>query len=264
VEFSGKHNHEITVGASAFAGCVQLKSFTFPTYITEISDSMFANCIKLKNVVLHDGITAVGDDAFDRCEKLVLTSADGINYLGSATNPHLLAVSVSDYGITALQLPEATKFIYSYAFAGCDKLVDVVLPEGLLGVGSHAFSDCKALTVLQLPASLCYISDYALQSCTALAEVTLSAGLTHIGAGTFFGCTSLESLVLPDTLTSVGSIAFYNCSALQFNTHGEGKYLGTADNPYFLLCGFSAAEHTDLPHENNVLQAENADATVIS
>ncbi len=253
-----------SIGESAFAECGALTAFALPKGVTEIAPSLFSGCEKLKKVTLHDALQVVGDDAFDRCEKLTTTDVDGIKYLGSPANPHLLAIGMSDKNQTALSVSENTKLIYAYAFAGCRKASSATLPAGLIYIGSYAFAGCTALGELSLPAGLVFIGNGVFSGCTALSSVALPAGLTSLGDNAFGDCKTLSEITLPNTLTHVGSNAFFGCDELIFTRHQNGFYLGTADNPHFLLVGYAAIPGDEIKHENTRLEADGAAGTLIT
>lgn len=252
-----------SIGDFAFAECPKLRTAEIPSGVTVLGNSLFSGSVKLKNLTLHDGITAVGEDVFGGCVELLTHKENGLVYLGTATNPYLILVDVTDRSSTAITPNESTRVVGPGALAGCVALTNLTLPEGLLSISPYAFSGCSALTALTLPAGVTVLGNYALQDCTALADVTLSTGLLHIGVGAFSNCASLATLTLPESLTTVGATAFFGCGKLQFNTHGTGKYLGTATNPYFLLCGHSALPATDAPHADHRLAVDNANNTLI-
>ena len=253
----------VSIGDFAFAECPKLRTVEIPSGVTVLGNSLFSGCLKLKNLTLHDGIKEVGEDAFGGCTELLTNEENGLVYLGTATNPYLILMDVTDRGITAITPNESTRIIAPGALAGCVALTQLTLPEGLLAISPYAFSGCIALNALTIPAGVTVLGNYALQDCTALTAISLPTGLLRIGVGAFSNCASLTTLTLPESLTHVGATAFFGCGKLQFNTHGTGKYLGTATNPYFLLCGHSAPSATDTPHADNRLVAAHAESTII-
>ena len=252
------------IGVFAFAECESLRTATIPAGVTTLSDSLFSGCVELKTLNLYGNITAVGADAFGNCKKLTTREENGAIYLGSKANPYMILYGVADRTVSALTVNESTLVIGPAALAGCSGLTALTLPESVVSISPYAFSGCASLSLLTLPSALRSLGAYALQDCRALTALTLPSGLAEIGTGAFYGCTALATLTLPESLTSVGAAAFYGCSALQFNAHGHGRYLGTAANPYFLLCGFDDIAAADTPHPDNRLVAADADKTPIA
>lgn len=251
------------IGDFAFAECENLRNAEIPSGVTSLGYALFSGCTKLKNLTLHDALVEIGEDALGGCTELVTHKENGLIYLGTATNPYLILMDVENRDTTAVTLHAQTRIVGNGALAGCTKLTAVTLPEELVSISSYAFSGCIALETVNLPATVLTVGNYAFQDCKALAALPLPASLLRIGTGAFSGCAALTTLTLPAGLTSVGAIAFYGCTSLQFSTHGAGKYLGTADNPYFLLCGYATAGATDAPHADNRVIADNAGDTVI-
>lgn len=100
--------------------------------------------------------------------------------------------------------------------------------------------DYAAQGILVVPATLggypvTAIAEHAFSDRDDITGVTLPEGITTIGTQAFAWCDRLETVTLPSTLVSVGEEAFAGCYNLRFATYGNGEYVGTKDNPYFLL-----------------------------
>lgn len=57
------------------------------------------------------------------------------------------------------------------AFAGCKRLVSIVLPERLTTIGASAFRKCSSLTVIEIPTSVKLIGDEAFAGCKSLTAI---------------------------------------------------------------------------------------------
>lgn len=143
--------------------------------------------------------------------------------------------------------------IGSYALAGCEKLIDIIVPNSVTTIGANAFQGCTSLTSLTVPfvgyshtssgAYLGYwfgantysgntdfvpsslkavtitnatqIDNDTFYGCKNITKIILNEGITTIGSNAFYGCTGLVDMFIPSTITSVSSNAFYNCKNLQ-------------------------------------------------
>ena len=76
------------------------------------------------------------------------------------------------------------------------------------------------------------IGERAFDECSSLISVVIPNSVTSIDEYAFIGCYSLTSVVIGDSVTSIGDGAFYG---LQFNEYENCKYLGSKNNPYFVL-----------------------------
>lgn len=224
----------LSLGREAFAGCTALSAFAVPAGVRHLPARLFEGCTALAEVLLHDGLLTFGDDAFLECEALTYKTGNGMSFLGTKENPYLALMHV-ERTATAVAVPDSVVIVASGAFNGCTALGSVTLPEGVLSLCSYAFAGCTTLSELTLPTTLTRIGEYALAGCETLAALDLPAGLTEIGTGAFRGCTQLSSLSLPDTLRYVGELAFFGTALPLAADGGGGKYLGNAQNPYFLL-----------------------------
>ena len=86
-------NSLITIGVSAFSGCIDLISLTLPNSLTSIGKSAFKGCSGLKSITLPNSITAIGYFAFEGCS-----------------------------GLKSITLPNSLTTIRDYAFSECDAL----------------------------------------------------------------------------------------------------------------------------------------------
>ena len=138
--------------------------------------------------------------------------------------------------LTSVRLPEMTKYIYSYAFAGCTNLKDVNftalrnleymdsytfestnlqvidLSNTKLTDVNEAFRNVKGLESIKFPATLTRLGSVFSQS--TLTEIDLS-NCTNLKTldYTFSECKNLEKVTLPEGLTSISG-AFNGCESL--------------------------------------------------
>lgn len=63
-------------GSSAFAGCKNLTSVSFPRLLTKIKDSAFVGCSSLTSVSFPKILTEIGGSAFAGCSSLISVIAD--------------------------------------------------------------------------------------------------------------------------------------------------------------------------------------------
>lgn len=84
------------------------------------------------------------------------------------------------------------------------------------------------------------IGFYAITTNSSLETLIISDGITEIAEYAIIS-SHLRHITLPETLESVGdydSIGI-QCESLEYNEYGNGKYIGTKSNPYYMLAGGS-------------------------
>ena len=134
-------------------------------------------------------------------------------------------------------IEDGVKELYSYAFAGCEALIEarlpsscsiidlghflscralkrINLPDGMTEIPMQFFDGCESLAHIDLPQSVTEIGYSAFNLCISLTEIALPAGLKTIGSDAFSACYGLKEIRLPDGLESIMSSAFVGCTAL--------------------------------------------------
>lgn len=208
----------VTVGNSAFAGCLSLRTATLGASAV-YRDYLFQNCTALETLTVGEGVTYLPYYALDGCSAL-----------------------------TTLTLPSTLTSIGSYAFRNCSSLTDLTLPASLTSVGSSAFSGCTSvatlyynaagltsfsttdfpLTALVVGANVEVLPSDICKNRTLLASVTLPAGLRVISGQAFLGCTALTSVNLPAGLETIGDEAFRGSGLVSVTFSSSSLTVGTS------------------------------------
>ena len=148
--------------------------------------------------------------------------------------------SIGDYafrehdGFNDITIPGSVEIIGKHAFEECSDLDVVLLENGIKTIDDSAFSCCFDLGGISIPASVKTIGECAFAGCVDLRHIVLREGLAHIGNNAF-AITDLWEISIPNSVTYIGDDAFGDISNLAYNTYGNARYLGNANNPYLLL-----------------------------
>ena len=116
--------------------------------------------------------------------------------------------------VKRLIVGEGVTDIGNWAFAGCEKLTEVVLPDTVTTLGSNAFRGCTGLKKISLPTALSDLGNHTFYGCTGLTAVAIPETIMDVDSNTFYGCTGLTTVTLPSQLTTIGDDAFYGCKSL--------------------------------------------------
>ena len=250
-----------SIGRSAFNDCNSLTSVTIPDSVTEIGNYAFGSCDSLESVTIPDSVTKIGISAFGSCPIIMATiPAIAIDYIPQDNLQTVVITSGDsiDYNafngcssLTSITIPDSVTEIGSYAFQGCDSLINIyyngdiaswcgvsgvnwltdsgrtlyingvelldelVIPDGIASIQAGAFGGCALITSVAFPDSVTSIGDSAFWGCSSLESITIPDGVTEIGWHAFQNCTSLESVTIPDSVTSIGRSAFAGCTSLE-------------------------------------------------
>lgn len=130
-----------TLGMSAFANCVSLRSFS-ASRLTTVSSGTFENCTALQKAELPE-VVSIALRGFKNTA-LKIAYLPKLGTVESSAFSHCTALE-------AVLLPEAT-LVNSSAFENCTQLHLVYLPK-LSELKSSVFTGCRSLEFLSLPAA---------------------------------------------------------------------------------------------------------------
>ena len=198
-----------SIGASAFAGCSQIRSINIPATVTAIGAGAFDDCRNLEYISV-----ASGNRAYQAVDGALLT-ADGST---------LLLVPESRFGSYAV--PNTVRNVEYSAFANCRYLTGVSLPSSVVSISGDAFSGCSSLSTISVAAgnSSYQAVDGALLTADGSALVYCPAGksgdytvpdtVREIQYSALADCSRLSSVTIPSSVVSIGERAFSGCSSL--------------------------------------------------
>ena len=92
--------------------------------------------------------------------------------------------------------------IGNHAFTGEKTVKSITLPDAVRWVDSYAFSECTALERVDLGNGVEYMGDLVFSYCTSLTSLRIPEGTTTIGA-LFCFCPSLKEVYIPASVTEI-------------------------------------------------------------
>ncbi len=142
------------IGESAFIGCYNLESVTFPKTLNKIGENAFASCDKITEITLPDGLVSLGKGAF-------------------CWNDSLTTVTVTGQTIGV------------NSFYHCENLTDVTIKNTVKEIEAGVFEGCKSLVSITIPDSVVLIDINAFARCPNLLNVSIGNGIQKMGLGVF-------------------------------------------------------------------------------
>lgn len=194
----------LTIRASAFFDCRNLKRLTIPQNVKEIEGSIVQGTI----VSCSNKLTEIRVDS----RNTVYSSVDGVLYNKAVTE--LLAVP-GGKDLTDFIFPDSVVHIGDDAFLGNDSLEELVIPVQITKLGEGAFSYCRNLKKVVIGKGVTSVDASAFTACGDLSEVVIIGRVESIGEYAFMDCYDLSQINIPDSVTEIGRWAFYNCGSLK-------------------------------------------------
>lgn len=109
------------------------------------------------------------------------------------------------------------------AFAGNEKLTEIVIQSGVTDIGASAFDGCISLNAITIPHGVQTIGQFAFRSCGKLQKIEIPDSVQSIGSGAFFFCNGLKGVYVTDLAAWCG-IDFGNMGANPLST-GRNLYI---------------------------------------
>ena len=221
-------------GFSAFSGCTNLKTVTYPAQITTIPSSIFSGCINLETVVFtNDNITSIENSAFSNCHKLTtFPNISKVETIGSGAFNQCYSLQIE-----RLTIPDVTTSIGMMAFMGCPGIRHLSLGNGITSIPQRAFANQtgKGAEIAS--------EDYKLES------ITFGNNLKTIVDEAFISCVNLKEIVTPASLERIGTNAFLNCKNLALADLSNSTKLTVIEKKVFSGC--SSFFHIDYPQKTD-------------
>ncbi|MGI6787668.1 MAG: leucine-rich repeat domain-containing protein [Acholeplasmataceae bacterium] len=220
---------------SAFNGCKVLSSINLPEGLTHLGDYSFSRCGSLKKLNLPNSIESYGYSVLSYSSNIYNTHQNG-RYLGNSDNPYLVLVELSDNAVEEFSIHDDCKVLGDRAFSYGYNLKTVHFGESLQYIGNRSFSQSKKLGQMVIPKTVLKIDDYAFaNSSITYLGFEENSNIKHIGNEAFAGCENLTTVYLSNSLKSIGEKVFNGSDSINKKEFSNVYYIGSDDNPYFLL-----------------------------
>ncbi len=166
------------IGAYAFANLTALEEIVLPSTLESIEYGAFYGCTALQKVTFsgENNLKIVSQDAFHSCD-----------LQGTLDLSSICVIS-------------------DYAFAGNQKLKEVITSDSLQSIGQYAFAGCKALNKVTITAKTVKYGTYAFTGCETLKDFYVNAAV--LPEGMFYECKNMETVTLGPDVNDIGEFAF--------------------------------------------------------
>ncbi|XOV69987.1 MAG: leucine-rich repeat domain-containing protein [Verrucomicrobiota bacterium] len=198
-----------TIGVSAFRRTNPLlTSVILPETLTTIGQSAFAYSLSLRSVTIPDSVHTIGLQAFQSC---------GVRSMRLPSSLRVIEQMAFQMArLESVVIPEGVVSIGHRAFADCPFLESVTIPSSVTTIVGEAFWR-SWLASVTIPGTVTEIGVGAFDECPNLVAVTIEDGVSVIGFDAFAHCYELRSVRIPEEFTSGKNaieIGGQNCLAL--------------------------------------------------
>ncbi len=220
-------NSLTTIKSEAFVECHALKAITIPKSVTSIISNPFRSCSGLASIIVEDENPEY--DSRNNCNAIIKTKQNElvIGCKNTVIPPSVTSLGESSFfgcsGLTIIDIPNSVKNIKRYAFYYCSSLASITIPSSVNSIGENPFARCRNLSSVYVDADNSYFDSrencYAVintknnEIVTACKNTIIPSSVTSIGKSAFYGST-IKSISIPNSVTKIGEIAFCDCKRL--------------------------------------------------
>ena len=212
-----------SIGAEAFANCVNLTTVILPKNLKEIGWAAFMNCDALTSIQIPKSLEKTQNRDYLNTPEGVFNDCDNLKNVTfeAGTTRIVSSLFANCPGIERITIPSSVKEIEEKAFYNCENLQNVTISNGVTSIGKSAFEEDTALLTIRIPDTVTEIGSGAFSHCSSLSVVTLSKNITEM-PGAFTDCDALTGIRIPKSLEN-GYNAFAGCENLHNITFEEGR-----------------------------------------
>ena len=237
----------LEIQTDAFYGCSKLKKLNIPGSINNLYSNFISNTPNLNEIIVdetNEFYSSKDGILYDIDLTRVIKCPE--NYNKSLTLPSTVEV-IEEYAfykskINNIQFNSNIKNINSFAFYGCENLVDIQTGQSTnYVIGDSVFENCLNLKTVTFEKGLHKIGNNVFRNNKSLKSVDIINTtninfdkLESIGDNLFFGCENLLTFEIPASVKSIGYNMFYNCYKLGQVTIGDN--IKTLPNRAFYNC----------------------------
>lgn len=185
-----------------------VESITLPNTVTSLGKESFREVYKLNNFVMPNSVLTMGEDCFSGCTLMT-------NFTIGTGLTRLPRYSLSETGLTQINIPSNIVSIDDSVFYNCTKLATINFSEGLEEIGAAAFyisaytgdeeiatAQQGSIRTLDFPLSLKKIGNRAFSNQTKLTSVKFG-NIEEIGSAIFDNATSLSRISKKSGATTI-------------------------------------------------------------
>ena len=252
-----------SIGAYAFAECVNLLDVQIPDTVDTIQIMAFLKCESLESIYIPATVDNIDFGVFPMCKSLktidveegnpLVCSVDGVMYSADMACLVSWPVGRSENVVVA----DGVKYILPLAFSGCE-MSQAILPEGLECIATQAFLYCENLKRICIPFSVTTIEPAVFGECHSLEAIDVEEGNMFFSSneGVLY-YTSEDGIIclvawpagnsnsvdIPENVDQIGDYSFCCCKMAEIVIPENVSVIGQ-ENVFFLCPNLTSVEFT--------------------
>lgn len=210
-----------------FIGDSTVTKVIIPEGVEKIGAYAFANLTALEEIVLPSTLESIDYGAFYGCTALEKISFSGENNLKIINQNAFENCNLKG----TLDLSKA--FVISdYAFAGNQRLEEVITADKLISIGQYAFAGCKKLTNVTITVDTVKYGAYCFTGCESLTSFYVNASV--LPEGMFYECKSMTSVKIGPNVNDIEPFAFRDTKIALFEIDSANKAFKVQNADYVI------------------------------
>ena len=253
------HNTKTIAGGACYAP--SLTTFVLPGGLVAIGEDAFSGCYNVPYATVGWQVKYIGKGAFEGQVKFNVADANTTycsdDYGALYTEGKTALLQVPEDLTGTYTIPATVTKIEDAIFRRCENLTAFAVEngntaycadrQGILYNKDMTYLFCVPAGIsgnVTIPDSVTDHAPTPFYNCQNLTSVTFGSGITALNRQLFFRCDQLKYLYLHENITALSSEALRDCYRLEYNTYGNGMYLGSASSPYLVLVKAASTDIT--------------------
>jgi hypothetical protein len=142
----------VSIGESAFYGCIGLTSVTIPANVNNIDGNLFFDCTSLARIDVapeNQRYESVGGVLVDKRQGTIVARPADLQDAAYVMEQNIVSIGNRAFwgcaSLRSITIPNSVTSIGDFAFFECEGLISAIIPDSVTSIGDSAFEGCAGL-----------------------------------------------------------------------------------------------------------------------